>query len=77
MWDRLPGTYQRIFQSVDMAGLGDGELHSVVMNLALSYRSNYEMEFPPTNDVLVTLQYVRELCLPSMPPGCHTQVKVW
>lgn len=35
------------------------------MNLALSYQMNYEMEFPPLNDVLVTLQCVRELCLPS------------
>jgi RNA polymerase I-specific transcription initiation factor RRN7 len=34
------------------------------MNLALSFRLNYEMEFPPLNDVLITLQYVRELGLP-------------
>ncbi|KAH7375602.1 hypothetical protein B0T11DRAFT_270606 [Plectosphaerella cucumerina] len=63
-WTRLPATYQSLFQAADSATFDDGELHSVVMNLALSFRLNYEMEFPPLNDVLITLQYVRELGLP-------------
>lgn len=50
----------------DLARFDDGELHSSVMNLALSFHANYEMVFPPLNDVLMTLQYVRELGLPGL-----------
>ncbi|ROT38691.1 hypothetical protein SODALDRAFT_333311 [Sodiomyces alkalinus F11] len=64
MWDRMPATYQKLFQAADLASFEDGELHSSVMNLALSYHENYELVMPPVNDVLVILQYVRELALP-------------
>ncbi|RBQ90079.1 hypothetical protein VDGD_00363 [Verticillium dahliae] len=64
MWNRLPATHQKQFQVADLARFDDGELHSSVMNLALSFHANYEMVFPPLNDVLMTLQYVRELGLP-------------
>lgn len=65
MWERLPATYQKLFQAADLARFEDGEMHSAVMNLALSYRVNYEMEFPPLNDVLITLHYARVLGLPG------------
>ncbi|KAF9881364.1 ubiquitin ribosomal fusion protein [Colletotrichum karsti] len=38
--------------------------NGTVMSLALSYHVNYGMVCPPLNDVLMTLQYVRELGLP-------------
>lgn len=75
MWDRLPATYQRLFQATDLVTFEDGELHSSVMNLALSYHENYEMVMPPLNDVLIIVQYARELGLPSeLFPGLPSQL---
>ncbi|KAG7142434.1 RNA polymerase I-specific transcription initiation factor rrn7 like protein [Verticillium longisporum] len=69
MWNRLPATHQKQFQVADLARFDDGELHSSVMNLALSFHANYEMVFPPLNDVLMTLQYwcfpFEQVSLPS------------
>ncbi len=65
MWSRLPATYHKLFQTADLAKFDEGELHTVVLNLAISYHTNYEMVFPPLNDVPMTVQFVRELGLPS------------
>lgn len=65
MRDRLPTWYTTPLKSTSLAAFDNGELHASVMNLALSYHLNYSMTFPPLNDVLMTLQYARELGLPS------------
>ncbi|KAF4773467.1 forms a complex with the other RRN protein RRN6 and RRN11 [Colletotrichum scovillei] len=64
MRDRLPTWYTTPLKSTNLAAFENGELHASVMNLALSYHLNYGMIFPPLNDVLMTLQYARELGLP-------------
>ncbi|KXH37832.1 forms a complex with the other RRN protein RRN6 and RRN11 [Colletotrichum simmondsii] len=64
MRDRLPTWYTTPLKSTNLAAFENGELHASVMNLALSYHLNYGMIFPPLNDVLMTLQYTRELGLP-------------
>ncbi|OHE98770.1 forms a complex with the other RRN protein RRN6 and RRN11 [Colletotrichum orchidophilum] len=64
MRDRLPTWYTIPLKSANRAAFGNGELHASVMNLALSYHLNHSIIFPPLNDVLMTLQYVRELGLP-------------
>ncbi|KXH53792.1 forms a complex with the other RRN protein RRN6 and RRN11 [Colletotrichum salicis] len=64
MRDRLPTGYTTPLKSASLAVFDNGELHATVMNLALSYHLNYSMIFPPLNDVLMTLQYARELGLP-------------
>ncbi|KAF6841941.1 RNA polymerase I-specific transcription initiation factor rrn7 [Colletotrichum plurivorum] len=64
MRDRLPTWYTAVLKSARLAKFDNGELHASVLNLALSYHLNYSLIFPPVNDVLVTLQYVRELGLP-------------
>ncbi|KAK0379224.1 RRN complex forming protein [Colletotrichum limetticola] len=64
MRDRLPTWYTIPLKSTNLAAFENGELHASVMNLALSYHLNYGMIFPPLNDVLMTLQYARELGLP-------------
>lgn len=65
MRDRLPTWYTAVLKSARLAKFDNGELHASVLNLALSYHLNYSLIFPPLNDVLVTLQYVRELGLPG------------
>ncbi|GKT50190.1 RNA polymerase II assembly factor RTP1 [Colletotrichum spaethianum] len=64
MRDRLPPWYTTPLKAARLAAFDQGELHASVLNLALSYHFNYNMVFPPLNDVLMTLQYVRELGLP-------------
>ncbi|WDK11768.1 forms a complex with the other rrn protein rrn6 and rrn11 [Colletotrichum graminicola] len=64
MRDRLPPSYTTPLKAARLAAFDHGELHASVLNLALSYHLNYNMVFPPLNDVLMTLQYVRELGLP-------------
>ncbi|KAK1979912.1 hypothetical protein LZ30DRAFT_595854 [Colletotrichum cereale] len=64
MRDRLPSWYTTPLKAARLAAFDQGELHASVLNLALSYHLNYDMIFPPLNDVLMTLQYVRELGLP-------------
>ncbi|KZL72348.1 forms a complex with the other RRN protein RRN6 and RRN11 [Colletotrichum tofieldiae] len=64
MRDRLPPWYTTPLKAARLAAFDQGELHASVLNLALSYHLNYNMVFPPLNDVLMTLQYVRELGLP-------------
>lgn len=65
MWDRLPATYQKLFQTAELANFEDGELHSSIMNLAISFNENYGMIIPPLNEIPAMLLYVRELGLPS------------
>lgn len=65
MRDRLPAYYSTVLKSAHLAKFDHGELHAAVLSLALSFNSNYGIVFPPLNDVLMTLQYVRELGLPS------------
>ncbi|EFQ27589.1 forms a complex with the other RRN protein RRN6 and RRN11 [Colletotrichum graminicola M1.001] len=65
MRDRLPPSYTTPLKAARLAAFDHGELHASVLNLALSYHLNYNMVFPPLNDVLMTLQYVRELGLPA------------
>lgn len=69
MRDRLPVWYMSPLKSAHLATFDQGELHVSVLNLALSYHLNHGMIFPPLNDVPMTLQYVRELGLPSKPPS--------
>ncbi|KAF4868214.1 Ubiquitin-60S ribosomal protein L40 [Colletotrichum siamense] len=64
MRDRLPAYYSTVLKSAHLAKFDHGELHAAVLSLALSFNSNYGIVFPPLNDVLMTLQYVRELGLP-------------
>ncbi|KAK2027682.1 hypothetical protein LX32DRAFT_640750 [Colletotrichum zoysiae] len=65
MRDRLPTWYTTPLKAAArLAAFDQGELHTSVLNLALSYHHNYNMVLPPLNDVLMTLQYVRELGLP-------------
>ncbi|WQF80093.1 Putative RNA polymerase I transcription initiation factor TAF1B/Rrn7 [Colletotrichum destructivum] len=64
MRDRLPPWYTAPLKSAHLATFDQGELHASVLNLALSYHLNYSMVFPPLNDVLMTMQYARELGLP-------------
>ncbi|KAK1963629.1 hypothetical protein LY78DRAFT_705018 [Colletotrichum sublineola] len=64
MRDRLPSWYTTPLKAACLAAFDQGELHASVLNLALSYHLNYNMVFPPLNDALMTLQYVRELGLP-------------
>ncbi|KAF4825234.1 Ubiquitin-60S ribosomal protein L40 [Colletotrichum tropicale] len=64
MRDRLPAYYSTVLKAAHLAKFDHGELHAAVLSLALSFNSNYGIVFPPLNDVLMTLQYVRELGLP-------------
>nr|XP_036575751.1 forms a complex with the other rrn protein rrn6 and rrn11 [Colletotrichum truncatum]KAF6782375.1 forms a complex with the other rrn protein rrn6 and rrn11 [Colletotrichum truncatum] len=64
MRDRLPTYHSTSLKAAHLARFDHGELHESVLSLTLSYNSNYNMIFPPINDVLMTLQYVRELGLP-------------
>ncbi|TKW58764.1 Ubiquitin-60S ribosomal protein L40 [Colletotrichum tanaceti] len=64
MRDRLPPWYTAPLKSAHLATFDQGELHASILNLALSYHLNYSMVFPPLNDVLMTMQYARELGLP-------------
>lgn len=63
MRDRLPAPYQRTLRA-RYAVFKGGELHRAVMNLAISYRKNYDITFPPLNTPTIVLQYLRELALP-------------
>ncbi|TDZ16522.1 Ubiquitin-60S ribosomal protein L40 [Colletotrichum orbiculare MAFF 240422] len=64
MRDRLPPWYASPMKAAHLAKFDCGELHASVMGLAQSYHLNYSMVLPPLNDVMMTLQYVRELGLP-------------
>ncbi|TDZ65171.1 Ubiquitin-60S ribosomal protein L40 [Colletotrichum trifolii] len=64
MRDRLPTWYASPMKAAHLAKFDCGELHASVMGLAQSYHLNYSMVLPPLNDVVMTLQYVRDLGLP-------------
>ncbi|CAM1511139.1 Fc.00g086520.m01.CDS01 [Cosmosporella sp. VM-42] len=64
MQDRLPSAYTRALKLPLRASLKGGDLHTVVLDMALSYHRNYEMLFPAIGDTPVLVQYAKQLALP-------------
>jgi hypothetical protein len=46
-------------------GLEPDILHAKSLRLAMSYRSNYGLEFPELKHIPIRAQYIKELGLPS------------
>jgi RNA polymerase I-specific transcription initiation factor RRN7 len=65
MRERMRPVYRRALGKSRKKSIESGELHMATMRLFHAYHFNYEMVLPPLNDVLMSLQYVRELGLPS------------
>ncbi|KAI0597446.1 hypothetical protein F4775DRAFT_593364 [Biscogniauxia sp. FL1348] len=60
--DRLPAEYHRALQVRDH--LEPGKLRTIVQELIVAYKVNYDMVFPPLNHVPVLIRYITELTLP-------------
>ena len=69
MRERLPATYNRLFKLPRNNEVNPDKLHSAVTALVQSFHLNYELVFPPLNHVLLLVQYVYELALPSWWPA--------
>ncbi|KAF5025465.1 hypothetical protein F66182_2441 [Fusarium sp. NRRL 66182] len=64
MQDRLPSAYTRALKLPLRSSLRGIDLHSAVLDLALSYNYNYEIVFPVINDTPTVVHFVRQLALP-------------
>ena len=60
----MPSAYTRALKLPLRTPLGD-DLYSNVMDLALSYHLNYELLFPPVENILVSIQTARMLAVPG------------
>ncbi|KAM6515913.1 hypothetical protein FALCPG4_014117 [Fusarium falciforme] len=64
MQDRLPSAYTKALKLPLRSSLKGFDLHSAVMDLALSYHHNYGIIFPGINETPTLVHYVRQLALP-------------
>jgi RNA polymerase I-specific transcription initiation factor RRN7 len=64
MQDRMPSAYTRALKLPIRSQIGD-ELYASVMDLASSYRLNYELLFPPIEEVMMLTQAAKVLAVPS------------
>ena len=65
MQDRLPSAYTRALKLPLRTSLKGADLHSAVLDMALSYHRNYEMIFPAMSDTPILVQYTKQLALPG------------
>ncbi|KAL7627374.1 hypothetical protein AAE478_001567 [Parahypoxylon ruwenzoriense] len=61
--DRLPAEYHRALQIRDHIPLG--RLQATVQELVISFKTNFDMAFPPLNYVPVLVRFITELVLPA------------
>lgn len=62
----MPSTYTRVLKLPLHAPLDGGELHRIVLHLALGYHHNYDMNFPGLNNIPLLIQYGKLLALPGL-----------
>lgn len=65
MQDRLPSAYTRALKLPLEMPLKGGELHSAVVDMALSFHRNYRMLFPALSEAPMMVQYAKHLALPG------------
>ena len=66
MQDRLPSAYTRALKRPLRNPLRGIDLHDAILDAAISFHFNYEMQFPEISDILVLVQNTRRLALPGL-----------
>lgn len=69
MRDRLPSSYTRALKRPLRTLLDGNDLHSAILDMALSYQLNYDMVFPAMSDSLIAVQLTGQLALPGAKPN--------
>lgn len=66
MQDRMPLAYVKLLKMPLRSSLRGEELYETIVDLAMSYKLNYDMRLPELNYLPVLVECAKELVLPGM-----------